>query len=106
MCTVRQNCHPAKAFLNTISKFCMPRGPEQGFFSFHSSKDSVIICYASAKINSHYGLRPLVDRGLEHGLVLNHIGDSILRFLPPLVVSEEQIDEMAERLEALINELA
>ena len=48
----------------------------------------------------------LVSEGLEAGLVLNHIGDSILRFLPPLVVTDEQIDTMAERLEALINRLA
>ena len=48
----------------------------------------------------------LVSEGLEAGLVLNHIGNSILRFLPPLVVTNEQIDEMAERLEALINQLA
>ena len=48
----------------------------------------------------------LVDEGLKAGLVLNHIGDSILRFLPPLVVTDEQIDKMAERLEVLINQLA
>jgi len=50
----------------------------------------------------------LVDDGLAlagkdaYGLVLNHIGDSILRFLPPLVVTNEQIDAMADALEALI----
>lgn len=49
---------------------------------------------------------PLVERGLDAGLVLNHIGDSILRFLPPLVVSEAQVDEMADHLAALIEELA
>ena len=49
---------------------------------------------------------PLVERGLTRGLVLNHIGDSILRFLPPLVVRESQVDEMADRLAALIEELA
>ena len=48
----------------------------------------------------------LVDEGLKAGLVLNHIGDSILRFLPPLVVTKEQIDVMAERLSALIEQLA
>ncbi len=48
----------------------------------------------------------LVSEGLEAGLVLNHIGDSILRFLPPLVVTTEQIDEMADRLETLITKLA
>ena len=49
---------------------------------------------------------PLVDKGLEAGLVLNHIGDSILRFLPPLVMTSEQVDEVADRLEKLICELA
>lgn len=54
---------------------------------------------------------PLVDGGLalagtgRRGLVLNHIGDSILRLLPPLVVSTEQVDEMAESLELLIRKL-
>ena len=48
----------------------------------------------------------LVEQGLEAGLILNHIGDSILRFLPPLVISYEQIDAMAERLGALIEKLA
>lgn len=49
---------------------------------------------------------PLVEQGLGRGLVLNHIGDSILRFLPPLVVTREEIDTMAERLGELIGELA
>ena len=46
-----------------------------------------------------------VERGLDEGLVLNHIGDSILRFLPPLVVTEDQVDAMAERLGPLIERL-
>jgi acetylornithine aminotransferase len=48
----------------------------------------------------------LVSEGLGAGLVLNHIGDSILRFLPPLVVTEEQIDTMADRLEQLVFKLS
>lgn len=44
----------------------------------------------------------VVDKGLEAGLVLNHIGDSILRFLPPLVITEGQADEVADRLAALL----
>ncbi len=50
--------------------------------------------------------RELVERGLGRGLVLNRIGDSVLRFLPPLVVSEEQVDAMVERLSALVGEIA
>ena len=55
---------------------------------------------------------PLVDEGIalaaegERGLVLNHIGDSILRFLPPLVVTNEQVDQMADSLKRLICKLA
>ena len=37
---------------------------------------------------------------------MNHVGDSILRFLPPLVITAEQIDEACDRLEALIGRLA
>ena len=45
----------------------------------------------------------LVDEGLAEGLVLNHIGDSILRFLPPLCITDEQVDEGMDRLEALLS---
>ena len=48
----------------------------------------------------------LVEEGLGAGLVLNHIGDSIIRFLPPLVMTEEQVDEMVARMARLIGELA
>ena len=48
----------------------------------------------------------MVEEGLAEGLVMNHIGDSILRFLPPLVITREQVDEACDRLEALIARLA
>ncbi|MGI6755701.1 MAG: acetylornithine/succinylornithine family transaminase [Atopobiaceae bacterium] len=47
----------------------------------------------------------LVEQGLGRGLVLNHIGENILRFLPPLVVSAAQVDEMADTLTELICDL-
>ena len=48
----------------------------------------------------------VVEEGLAEGLVMNHVGDSILRFLPPLVITVAQVDEACDRLEALINRLA
>ena len=48
----------------------------------------------------------IVEEGLAEGLVMNHVGDSILRFLPPLVITVAQVDEACDRLEALINRLA
>ncbi|MDO4428991.1 MAG: aspartate aminotransferase family protein [Atopobiaceae bacterium] len=48
----------------------------------------------------------VVGEGLAEGLVMNHVGDSILRFLPPLAITVEEVDEACDRLEALINRLA
>lgn len=47
-----------------------------------------------------------VEEGLAEGLVLNHIGDSILRFLPPLVITRDEVDEACDRLARLIERLA
>ena len=48
----------------------------------------------------------VVEEGLAEGLVMNHVGDSILRFLPPLVITREEVDEACDCLEALISRLA
>ena len=42
--------------------------------------------------------RDLMLRCLENGLVLNAVGDSILRFLPPLNITEDDVDEALEKL--------
>ncbi len=48
----------------------------------------------------------VVEEGLAAGLVLNHIGDSILRFLPPLVISRAEVDEACDRLAVLLKRIA
>ena len=48
----------------------------------------------------------VVEECLAEGLVLNHIGDFILRLLPPLVITCAEVDEACDRLAALINRLA
>lgn len=50
--------------------------------------------------------RELMLRCLENGLVLNAVGDSILRFLPPLNISENDVDEAMEKLGRSWRELA
>ena len=47
----------------------------------------------------------VVEEGLAAGLVMNHIGDSILRFLPPLVITRDEIDEACDRIEAILGRL-
>ena len=44
--------------------------------------------------------RDLMLKALKNGLVFNAIGDSVLRFLPPLNISENDVDEAMEKLSA------
>ena len=44
----------------------------------------------------------VVARGLDEGLLLNSTGPRTLRFLPPLVCSEGDVDQLVERLERLL----
>ena len=49
---------------------------------------------------------PAVFAGLEDGLVLNSIGSQILRFLPPLVCTKDDIDILIEKLKRILERLA
>jgi acetylornithine/succinyldiaminopimelate/putrescine aminotransferase len=42
--------------------------------------------------------REVATRALESGLIVNPIGNDTLRFLPPLVISESEVDEALEIL--------
>ena len=42
--------------------------------------------------------RKIMLKCLENGLVLNAVGDTILRFLPPLIIDESDVDEAMEKL--------
>lgn len=46
-----------------------------------------------------------VPAGLKHGLVLNAPSDAVVRFTPPLVISDDELAEAVQRLDALLNEL-
>ena len=41
----------------------------------------------------------IVERALANGLVLITAGSSVLRFVPPLVITKEDVDCMVEKLE-------
>jgi acetylornithine aminotransferase len=45
----------------------------------------------------------LVDAALEQGLVLNAIGENILRFLPPLCCTTKDVDILIARLKGLLS---
>lgn len=50
------------------------------------------------------GLAPLVmQHCLERGLLVNAVGDSVLRLLPPLNITEKEIDQALEIIEAALS---
>ncbi len=48
---------------------------------------------------------PVITRAMEQGLILINAGRDILRFVPPLVITKENIDEMIGILDPVIGEL-
>jgi predicted acetylornithine/succinylornithine family transaminase len=49
--------------------------------------------------------RKVMLAALENGLVFNAVGDSILRFLPPLIISESDVDEAIEKLQLSLEQV-
>lgn len=47
----------------------------------------------------------IVKKGLERGLLLNCAQDKVLRFVPPLIVTKAEVDEMLCTLTGILNEL-
>lgn len=41
----------------------------------------------------------IVNRALENGLIIITAGSNVLRFVPPLVITKEDVDCMIEKLE-------
>lgn len=48
----------------------------------------------------------LVDAGLARGILVNAIGDTVVRMLPPLNLSDGEADELVDRVAALIEDQA
>ena len=47
----------------------------------------------------------IVRKGHERGLLLNCTHDTVLRFVPPLVVTQEEVDEMVLILDGILAEI-
>jgi acetylornithine/LysW-gamma-L-lysine aminotransferase len=50
-------------------------------------------------------VKDVILLGFKHDLILLYAGLNILRFLPPLVISKEQVDKVIERLDAILQSL-
>nr|WP_300837500.1 aspartate aminotransferase family protein [uncultured Acetatifactor sp.] len=47
-------------------------------------------------------VRDVIERAIENGLLLINAGSDIIRFVPPLIISKENIDEILDILESCI----
>lgn len=47
----------------------------------------------------------IAARALEEGLVVITAGSDVLRFVPPLIIEKEHVDEMAEKLNAVLRDI-
>ncbi len=48
----------------------------------------------------------MVDAMRDAGVLVNCTADTVLRFVPPLVISKEQIDNVTDRLDEVIGRLS
>ena len=58
----------------------------------------------AAELDSAALAKQVVKRLLERRILINCTSDTVLRFLPPLVVTRAQIDEAVEALDAVLSE--
>jgi acetylornithine aminotransferase len=49
---------------------------------------------------------PLVKQCMQNGFLINCIQDRILRFIPPLIISQVEIDQLSECLDGIFAEAA
>jgi len=58
-------------------------------------------------VNVKHDLAPaIVQQALEHGLLLNALGTTTLRMVPPLNISKEEVDEATELLDKALSDVA
>src|SRR5215470_3477299 len=58
-------------------------------------------------VNVKHDLAPtIVQQALEHGLLLNALGTSTLRIVPPLNINAEEVDEAAELMDKALADVA
>ena len=50
-------------------------------------------------------VRDAIMKGFDQNLILLYAGLNVLRFLPPLVITGEQIDEVVQKLDIIIGEI-
>ena len=48
-------------------------------------------------------VKDIINKAMENGMIIISAGTNVLRFLPPLTITKENVDEMVEILEKSIS---
>ena len=56
------------------------------------------------ELNSHVPAGEISKKSLEQGLILITAGNNVLRFVPPLIIEKEHVDEMIEILKKIFHQ--
>lgn len=77
--------------------------------------DELVACYDCIETRRGVGMMqglvfskpvaPVINKAIENGLILINAGTNIIRFVPPLVITKEHVDEMVAILKTCIDEV-
>ncbi|MBN2305418.1 MAG: aspartate aminotransferase family protein [Anaerolineae bacterium] len=56
-------------------------------------------------VEMDFEVAPLIPAGYKHGVLLLNAGTHVLRFLPPLIVEPQHIDQLVETLDDILSEI-
>jgi acetylornithine aminotransferase len=48
---------------------------------------------------------PVVEKALASGLLINRTADTVIRLLPPFIITELEVDEMAELFSSALGDV-
>ena len=89
----------------TIGKYC--RAKFEAFCSKYDFLDTPRGIGLMQAVNVKHGLAPaIVQQALEHGLLMNALGNSTLRIVPPLTMTRADVDEAADLLDKALADVA
>ena len=89
----------------TIGKYC--RAKFESFCQKYDFLDNPRGIGLMQAVNVKHGLAPtIVQQALEHGLLMNALGNSTLRIVPPLTMTKADVDEAADLLDKALTDVA
>jgi acetylornithine/succinyldiaminopimelate/putrescine aminotransferase len=101
-------CHVANAALDAIQEEgIVEQAAEKGAYMIELLREKVV-GHSSVKDIRGLGLmlgveldrpaRPVIDKMFEHNILANAAHGTVVRFLPPLVITKEQIERIVDEL--------